>query len=144
MTHWKVFKIQISVSINKTVLQYTCPFMCIVSVTAFEQQRQRWRVATKMIQLLKPKIFPVQSFTGKSLLISGLDPPPLPLACRVSWAPCRPGFQGLQGTRILHALKPSSPVVGKRWVGGGCKLWMFACALYLPGTMSAPSDTVWW
>ena len=96
-----------------------------------------------MIQLLKPKIFPVQSFTGKSLLISGLDPPPLPLACHVSGAPCRPGFLGLQGTKILHAMKPSSPVVGTGWVGSGCELWMFGCALYLPGTMSAPSDTVW-
>ena len=118
MTPWKVFKIQISVSINKLFWNTPCPFMYMVSVTAFEQQRQSWIVATKMVQVSKPKIFPVWSFTGKSLLISGLDPPPLPLAYHVSWAPCSPGFLGLQGTQILRAVKPSSPVVGTGWVGG--------------------------
>lgn len=62
---WKVLKIQISVPINKMELECTCPFLYILSVAAFELQRQSWIVATRRVWPMKPEILIIWSFREK-------------------------------------------------------------------------------
>lgn len=60
---WNIFKIQISVSLNKILLEHTCPFTYILSMAIFELQSQTQKVATKTKWPPKPDLFTVESIT---------------------------------------------------------------------------------
>ena len=60
---WKLYEIQISVSISKVLLE-TVNLIYLLSMAPFSLQ-QSWVVATETTWLMKPKIFTVWPFTEK-------------------------------------------------------------------------------
>ena len=60
---WTFYGIQVSVSINKVMLEHKHAHLW--SMTAFLPQRQSWVTATEVVQPAKPEIFTSSSFTEK-------------------------------------------------------------------------------
>lgn len=69
---WNSYKIQISGSINKVLLDQSHTFIYALSLAAFVLQQQSWEATTETICLTKLKIFITWPFTEKvSLSTSG-------------------------------------------------------------------------